>query len=86
MYLIVAHAFMLEIHYTLSDDDECERLVPCHGGICMNSPGSYTCSCPIGFELDVHTNTCKGGSCIEIACNPAWYGNNNSSYKANPSH
>ncbi|KAK8642886.1 hypothetical protein V6N13_012211 [Hibiscus sabdariffa] len=35
------------------DIDECETLKPCTGtATCHNAPGSYTCSCPQGFEGD----------------------------------
>ena len=41
------------IHYSFasSDIDECD-LEPCPGNsICTNTPGSYLCSCPLGYTL-----------------------------------
>jgi hypothetical protein len=29
--------------------DECAALSPCHnGGVCVNLPGEFACSCPFG--------------------------------------
>ncbi len=31
------------------DVDECAALSPCHnGGVCVNLPGEFACSCPFG--------------------------------------
>ncbi|KAK8276750.1 hypothetical protein V6Z12_D10G221100 [Gossypium hirsutum] len=39
------------------DIDECERQKPCYEfGTCHNTPGSYNCSCPEGFEGDGRKN------------------------------
>ena len=33
-----------------SDEDECTTLTPCaEGRICVNQPGTYVCTCPIGW-------------------------------------
>ncbi|KAK8552312.1 hypothetical protein V6N12_040913 [Hibiscus sabdariffa] len=44
------------------DIDECETLKPCTGtATCHNAAGSYTCSCPQGFEGDGRKN---GTGCV----------------------
>ncbi|MFQ6655176.1 hypothetical protein Gotur_025851 [Gossypium turneri] len=41
------------LSYSCQDIDECETLKPCNEtGTCHNTPGSYNCSCPEGFEGD----------------------------------
>ena len=42
-----------------SDDNECERLKPC-SDFCHNSPGSFACSCPFGYTLDIDGRNCLG--------------------------
>ncbi|MBA0659492.1 hypothetical protein Goklo_011626, partial [Gossypium klotzschianum] len=37
--------------YGCQDMNECDKLKPC-SGTCHNTPGSYYCSCPEGFEGD----------------------------------
>ncbi|XP_041465044.1 fibrillin-2-like [Lytechinus variegatus] len=41
------------------DADEC-LMIPglCEGGQCTNTPGSYACQCPPGFELSMTTLAC----------------------------
>lgn len=44
----------------LIDINECEdqEKYPCHGS-CKNTPGNYTCSCPLGMQGDGKTS-CQG--------------------------
>lgn len=35
----------------------------CMGG-CINTPGSYMCNCPPGYEIQKDAKTCKGNSAI----------------------
>lgn len=41
------------------DDDECERN-PCAHGECVNTPGSYICQCPAGFQSTATRTECRG--------------------------
>ncbi|XP_059158121.1 uncharacterized protein LOC131942326 [Physella acuta] len=71
-------------NYTLSnnvldcqDIDECATLKPCNGS-CVNTPGSYNCSCPVGSKLQNDKKTCQecdayhwGENCAtECNCSP----------------
>uniref|UniRef100_A0A665X316 Fibrillin-1 n=1 Tax=Echeneis naucrates TaxID=173247 RepID=A0A665X316_ECHNA len=40
------------------DDDECERN-PCAHGECVNTPGSYICQCPAGFQTTATRTECR---------------------------
>lgn len=43
-----------------TDSNECEYPnTYCLGGECLNTPGSYTCHCQLGFEL-FNGTTCEG--------------------------
>lgn len=47
-------------HIVCLDIDECAVL---NGGCdhqCHNEPGSYTCTCDVGFELQSDNHTCRG--------------------------
>ena len=41
------------------DDDECQQLRVC-AQVCTNTPGSYTCGCDPGYELDGDGFSCNG--------------------------
>ena len=45
--------------FFISDEDECVRLKPC-SDFCHNSPGSFACSCPFGYTLDIDGRNCLG--------------------------
>ncbi|XP_034735795.1 fibrillin-1 isoform X2 [Etheostoma cragini] len=40
------------------DEDECERS-PCAHGECVNTPGSYICQCPVGFQTTATRTECR---------------------------
>lgn len=42
----------------VTDIDECNEGYPCEG-TCKNTPGSYTCQCPIGMHGDGKVG-CRG--------------------------
>ena len=47
--------------YSISDIDECTEINPCFGfAKCENTIGSYSCSCPVGYQLNRATNDCIG--------------------------
>ena len=46
-----------------ADIDECEKLKPCSHR-CVNTLGSFRCSCPSGMSLSSDGRVCKGASFI----------------------
>lgn len=50
----------------LADVDECsiykERGTDLCIGICVNEPGSFSCSCPSGYTLGADKRICQGKS------------------------
>ena len=50
--------------YTPSDIDECSEMD--NGGCdhsCVNTVGSYNCSCDTGYRLGNDSHTCEGTEC-----------------------
>lgn len=45
--------------YSYSDVDECSGVNVC-SDLCVNTPGSYYCSCSEGFVLDNDGQSCHG--------------------------
>ena len=44
-----------------TDIDECAGMGnPCHGGSCVNTPGSYLCICLPGYTVDPVKESCVG--------------------------
>lgn len=50
------------------DNDECAAGSPCeHGGVCVNTPGSFRCDCPTGFtgsRCEININECDTNPCL----------------------
>ena len=53
----------------LADIDECEDQSLC-GQICMNTVGSYSCSCEEGYQLVRETGQCNSEEICLIALIP----------------
>lgn len=53
-----------------TDDDECDRS-PCPHGECMNTPGSYICQCPPGFQTTATRTECRGDTHTHPPCRSA---------------
>jgi len=44
-----------------TDVNECAELEGvCRGGVCQNTFGGFTCTCPAGYELDFNKQICAG--------------------------
>ncbi|MEQ2310930.1 Fibrillin-1 [Ameca splendens] len=50
--------FKLDTRGECIDEDECDRN-PCAHGECMNTPGSYICQCPPGFQTTATRTECR---------------------------
>ena len=48
------------------DQDECSLYSPCEQ-VCINTNGSFECSCMEGFEIQDDMSTCLGKDCY---CSP----------------
>lgn len=51
-------SFTIHYFYTLEDINECTMQGVCHNGDCLNTLGSFKCSCKAGFVLE--RNRCVG--------------------------
>lgn len=49
-----------------SDIDECLDRGFCQGGSCENTPGSFQCNCPKGFDVSSDGKFCIGKRIIKI--------------------
>lgn len=47
-------------YFLIQDIDECAADTDGCDHICMNTPGSYTCSCNSGYNLLTDGHTCTG--------------------------
>lgn len=53
----------------VSDHDECEE-ESCVGGACVNTVGSYYCSCPPPLVLDDAQRSCVNSSHLDVGESP----------------
>ena len=50
----------LETFFLILDIDECSTTKPCQQK-CKNTPGSFLCSCNVGYQVDpTNSNKCTG--------------------------
>lgn len=56
---------VMMIDHSLADRNECEGQHNC-GQICGNTPGSYYCTCRLGYYLSSDLRTCKGNMPVSI--------------------
>ena len=52
------------VYVWLTDIDECASDI-CHNGNCVNSPGSFQCLCPDGYQLSHTGDECQGQHYIQ---------------------
>ena len=52
--------------YYISDIDECSLGGSDCEQICINTQGSYMCSCCQGYELDINNKTCTSKGLINL--------------------
>ena len=48
------------LFYHVSDVDECEEGTDICTELCVNTAGSYHCSCPEGYQLEDDQISCSG--------------------------
>ena len=59
--VVIAYPTIIN-HVCVADDNECETM---NGGCehtCSNEPGSFTCSCRAGYDLQADQISCAGTS------------------------
>ena len=67
MYYVVA--LLIEAIYVIiyvSEIDECQRLLDNCQQECINTEGSFNCSCNEGFELQDDERTCEGNKLLKL--------------------
>ena len=59
--LLVKRSLNNENHFiSLLDIDECATPGICGNGTCTNVPGSYLCTCAVGFKRGRSSPSCQG--------------------------
>ena len=56
---------LLKLCTSLKDVDEC-KMSPCKNGTCLNTFGSFLCTCPEGSKLDITGLGCTGKLILAI--------------------
>ena len=56
---------LLKLCISLIDVDEC-KMSPCKNGTCLNTFGSFLCTCPEGSKLDITGLGCTGKFILAI--------------------
>lgn len=64
-----AHFLRLSLCDSASDHNECEE-ESCVGGVCVNTVGSYYCSCPPPLVLDSTQRNCVNSSDLNVGKTP----------------
>ena len=59
VYISLQHRVMFQVNI-VSDVDECAEDPSLCRETCVNTRGSYSCTCPEGFDLDVDQISCRG--------------------------
>lgn len=58
---------MVNSVYLLPDVDECAQGDLCLGGVCANTPGSYSCTrCKAGYTVSQDRQRCEGKSILQL--------------------
>ena len=62
------HKILFSCSLSFLDIDECTESnpMPCMGGRCINTQGSYRCECPAGTEVMGGGIDCEGISLLSI--------------------
>lgn len=65
LYIFVCFSY-LNFVPLLIDVDEC-KMSPCKNGTCLNTFGSFLCTCPEGSKLDITGLGCTGKFILAIS-------------------